>query len=186
MIKQNIKFCLYSLFLTNCSGHVHLAHSPYRNDQVSGEIIRPIQTLDIRHVVRPKDISSILRFNEERTTSLTLVVMDRECGNDYYLWLQSNANRIVNSDMRSGAIIHEIQHEDGNEFVVIVDEDQMLRWRIDSGKFSLSRSRLILFGPRAYRFKQTLKPLFRRRKVIVPNKGCNMNFETIINQAIDS
>ena len=186
MIKRNIKFCLYSFLLTNCSGHVHLTHQGHHRNQVRGKIIRPIQTLETRYVPRPRDISSIMETNEERSTSLTLVVMDRECGDDYYTWLRSNAHRIKSSDMKYGAIIHKISHRRGDEFVVIVDEDQMPKWRVDAEAFNWRRSKVILFGPRSYRFKRTLSPLFRRRKVIVPNEGCNINYETIIGQAIGS
>lgn len=186
MIKRNIKFCLYSFLLTNCSGHTQISHQEYYRNQVRGKIIRPILSLESRHVFRPRDISSIVETNEERSASLTLVVMDRECGDEYYTWLQSNTHRIVSSDMKYGAIIHKISHRNSNEFVVIVDEDQMPMWRIDVGALIWRRSKVILFGPRSYRFKRVLSSILSERKVIVPNEGCNINYETIIGQAIDS
>lgn len=178
MFKNNLRVCLCGLALTNCNGYVQLKNENILegnyNNMVIGEIVRPNETMAIRTSTDIRNISSVLNYNDETETSLTLVVMDSICGEDYNNWLEANLSRIKSSDMVKGAIIHQISHNANIEFVIVIDEDQLSNWRIDLERFNLERSKAILFGSRSYRFKRMLMSIFNQQRVFIPKEGCNL------------
>lgn len=160
----------YSLILAGCATNNNLS-----DNNTQGQIMSPINSQEVKVSTRQK-LSSIIPYNRENVTRLTLVIMDDNCNDVLNNWESLNRDKILSENLVNGIMYYQInrQHTDSDdEFVVVFNENQLSNWTIDIENFSFSGSKALLFGYKSYRFKNMLKGLFKSERVFVPCEGCN-------------